>query len=114
MIVSAATIVDGVFLSRGTQWNQGPVWWDSHNGRERYITIDLSGVFQIESFVVQADGNDVYILYYWDPNDETWKVAWNVPNYDEYGWGIQTRPNPSDNTERYYLSYRVRLVISHS
>lgn len=108
LVVSPDTIVDAVFFPRHHQWDQGPGWWDSHDGQERYITIDLEGVFRIESFIVQADDNDAYILYYWDIYENTWKVAWNVPNYDVYpdplNWGMQTRPNPSDNTERYNLS----------
>ena len=30
-------------------------------------------------------------------------MAWHVPNYDVQGTGIQTRPNPADDTERYML-----------
>lgn len=32
LTVSADTTVDGVFLLRGTQWDQGAVWWDSNDG----------------------------------------------------------------------------------
>jgi hypothetical protein len=104
LTVSANTIVDGVFLSRGIQWDQGPVWWDSHEGASRWIEIDLGGTFSIETFVVQADDNDAYILSYWDLGTANWELAWDVPNYDALGWGMQTRPNPADDTERYLLS----------
>jgi hypothetical protein len=34
-------------------------------------------------------------------------MAWDVPNYDVVpdpsNWGMQTRPNPADDTERYML-----------
>ncbi|UCF86038.1 MAG: hypothetical protein JSV50_10510, partial [Desulfobacteraceae bacterium] len=32
MIVDPATIVDGIFLPRNTQWDQGALWWDSNDG----------------------------------------------------------------------------------
>ena len=98
------TIVDGNFLTRGTVWNQGAVWWDSHDGADRHITIELGGVFSIESFVVQADDNDAYILSYWDLGSSNWQVAWDVPNYDPAGSGMQTRPVPADDAVRYILA----------
>jgi hypothetical protein len=107
LVVDKATVVDGVFLPRHTVWNQGAVWWDSNDGAERYITLDLGQTFKIESFVVQADDNDAYELYYWDIANNAWQLAWAVPNYDEFGAGMQTRPNPDDDTERYMLPSRI-------
>lgn len=104
LLASPSTIVDGAFFPQNNQWDQGPVWWDSNDGQDRYIKINLDGIYNIESFVVQADDNDAYELYYWDLNTNTWQLAWNIPNYDAYGWGMQTRPNPSDNTVRYMLT----------
>ena len=63
-IVDKHTIVDGVFLPRGKQWDQDAVWWDCHDGVNRYIKIDLGGVYEIYGFIVQADDNDAYNLYY--------------------------------------------------
>ena len=107
LVVSPNTIVDGIIFPRGTQWDQGPVWWDSTDGAARWITIDLGNTFKIESFIVQADDNDAYELYYLDLWTGTWQLAWDVPNYDVYpdasSWGMQTRPNPLDDTERYML-----------
>ncbi len=105
-IVSPQTIVDGTFLPQSTQWDQGAVWWDSQDGAANdTIEIDLGGVFKIESLVVQADDNDAYQLAYWDGG--VWQLAWAVPNYDivpdPANWGMQTRPNPADDTERYML-----------
>ena len=102
--VNPATIVDGIFLPRGTQWDQGSVWWDSNDGAARWITMDLGNTFKIESFVVQADDNDSYGLYYWNLSTSTWQMVWDVPNYDSYGWGMQTRPDPADDTQRYMLA----------
>lgn len=103
LVVLPSTIVDGVFVPRGTQWDQGPVWWDSNDGAARGITINLGNTFKIESFIVQADDNDAYELYYWDIANNAWQMAWNVPNYDASGWGMQTRPNPAVDTQRYML-----------
>jgi hypothetical protein len=108
-IVSADTVVDGLFFTRHHQWDLGPVWWDSSGvNTGQSIVIDLEGVYTIESFIVQADDNDAYKLYYWDFGSSDWVLAWDVPNYDEVpdpaNWGMQTRPNPDDDTERYVLA----------
>ena len=103
LVVNPNTIVDGIFVPRATQWDQGPVWWDSNDGAARWITIDLGNTFKIESLVVQADDNEIYELYYWDLWTSTWQSAWDVPNYDAEGWGMQTRPDPADDTQRYML-----------
>lgn len=108
LVASPNTIVDGVFFPRSTQWDQGPVWWDSTDGAARWIHIDLGNKFMIESFIVQADDNDAYELYYWDYGTSAWNLAWDVPNYDivpdPSNWGMQTRPNPADDTQRYMLA----------
>lgn len=110
LVVSADTVVDDIFFAGPpplNQWDKGPVWWDSSGDNTgQSIVIDLEGVYAIESLIVQADDNDAYILYYWDLVSEDWVVAWNVPNYDEvgWGWGMLTRPNPDDDTERYMLA----------
>jgi len=108
LVVDPATIVDGVFLPRGTQWDQGSVWWDTNDGAKRWIEIDLGNTFKIESLIVQADDNDSYGLYYWNLDTSMWQMVWDVPNYDNYpdpsSWGMQTRPNPLDDTQRYILT----------
>jgi len=107
LVVDKATIVDGIFLPRFTQWDQGAVWWDSHDGALRTITLDLGNTYKIESLVVQADDNDAYQLYYRDLWTNTWQLAWDVPNYDivpdPANWGMQTRPDVTDDTQRYML-----------
>ncbi len=105
------TIVDSVFLPKGNLWDQGTVWWDAHDGKERYIYIDLGSPFTIESFVVQADDNDGYELYYLDISTGYWKLAWDIPNYDAWGMGMLTRPNPDDDTERYVLPESITTTI---
>lgn len=101
-VVGPETIVDGVFLPRQNQWDQGPVWWDSRDWVDRSITLELGGKFRIESLVVQADDNDGYLLYYRDA-DLNWQLLWNVPNFNSYGWGMLTRPDSYDNSKRYTL-----------
>ena len=52
---------------------------------------------------MQGDNNDDYRLYYWNINSDIWELAWDIGNYSSWGWGMQTRPNPLDDTERYLL-----------
>lgn len=97
----AKTVVDGDFLNRATSWQNGTVYW---YGTSSSITIDLDGTYAITSFVVQADDNDAYLLEYWDLETETWKTAWDVSNYDKYGYGMQTRPDPTEDSVQWILS----------
>ncbi len=113
LVVDADAVVDGSFFPRGHEWDQGPVWWDSSGDNTgQSIVIDLKGVYVIESFVVQADDNDAYTLYYRDIASSDWVVAWNIPDADFTtlpdgtvinNIGMQTRPNPDDDAERYLL-----------
>jgi hypothetical protein len=93
-----ASIVDGVFLSESTEWDQGSVWWDcydNNNPYSRYIIISLGGSYCINSFIVQADNDEAYKLSYWDGSSSSWIPVWTVPNVP--GWGMRTRP-------RHYLT----------
>lgn len=101
LTVDEQTITDGVFLPRGQQWDQGAVWWDSTTAGGQCIFIDLDGVYEISSFIVQADDNDAYRLFYRDLATNSWQLAWDVPSAPDYG--MQTRPNPLDDTEEYVL-----------
>lgn len=86
MIVSEDTIVDGLFLPEQTQWNLGGVWWTEHTVSGQYITIDLGGVYNIDSFIVQADNNDAYRIEYLDEYTSEWVDAGSIG-----GWGLMTR-----------------------
>ncbi|VAX15001.1 hypothetical protein MNBD_NITROSPINAE01-1633 [hydrothermal vent metagenome] len=99
----ADTVTDGIFKPDEWQWNNGTTWWDTHNRPAAYVNIDLAGTFYLESFVVQADDNDAYLLEYWNLTSFSWATAWNVPNFGNHGWGLQTRPNDTNNSERYML-----------
>jgi hypothetical protein len=63
---------------------------------------------EVVVLIAQVDDNDDYELYYWDLSRNSWKLLWYIPNYNIYNgsdlWGMQTRPNPYDNSERYMLS----------
>lgn len=89
-VVGAETITDGVFLPENTQWDIGTVWWDEHGlaqGEEPYITLDLGGLYNIDSFIVQADNNDTYQLEYLDNGSLEWVDVVSLS-----GWGMMTRP----------------------
>jgi hypothetical protein len=91
------TLVDGIFFPRSMQWDLGPVWWDETYGKAT-IEIDLGGLYSINSMIIQADDNDGYRVSYWDSG---WQTVWEIPALG--GWGMQTRPNAFDDTEKYLL-----------
>lgn len=87
-VVGPETIVNGVFLPETTQWDEGSVWWDtSVDPNPQYITIDLGGFFNIDSFIVQADNNDTYQLEYYDNGSLDWVTIGPLA-----GYGLMTRP----------------------
>ena len=112
LVVSAESVVDGMFLAQGQTWDEGAVWWESGaispwwgDGQPRWIELDLGGTFTIGSAIVQADVNDVYLLSYRDLSTGVWKPLWNVP---EGSWGgVDTRPNPTDRAERKWFTVPV-------
>lgn len=101
-----STLTDGTFLPRSTQWQTGTVWW---NGTAAYAEIDLGDAYVINSMIAQADDNDAYLITYHDVLTDSWKTAWDVPATG--GWGMQTRPNPGDDSERYVLSSSITADI---
>lgn len=98
----ASTLTDGLFLPKNTLFQSGTVWWNGNASPGNTILIDLEGTFVVTALSVQADDNDAYILEYLDPSN-TWVKAWDVPNFDFEPFGMQTRPNPLDDTEVYVL-----------
>lgn len=78
-----SSIVDGVYLPEGNDWNRNTVFWTPYNvigviPGEQYITIDLLEPYTITGFSVQADDNDRYLLSYWDSS--SWVPIWTVPS----------------------------------
>lgn len=100
-VVPGSTVVDGKFLPRSNQWDQGAVWWDDRLSPNNYINIDLGSTYIISSFIVQADDNDSYNLEYWNQLTNSWVLAWDIP--ETGGWGLQTRPDVNNNTVQYTL-----------
>jgi hypothetical protein len=104
------TIVDGIFLPRGQEWDIGTVYWNYNYGNtpetRQNIQIDLGNTYIIDSFIVQTDNNDTYKLYYKNLDTNNWDLAWDIPAPG--GWGLQIRPNVSSDTQRYYLSFAIR------
>jgi hypothetical protein len=96
-----STLTDGVFRPRGTQWQSGTVWW---NGTTTTFEIELGRVWNIVGAIVQADDNDAYRLLYRDMDTGLFEVLWDVPNYDGFGNGMQTRPNPANNAEIHFFT----------
>lgn len=86
------SIVDGVFLEEGTQWDQGTLWWDTHypmGGLHPWpvVFIDLGQDYWIDSFIVQADDNDAYAIAYFNESELDWINITAIG-----GWGMRTRP----------------------
>lgn len=61
-VAPLSSLVDGVYLDEGTQWQTGTVWWDErHPGSaDNIVEIDLEGLYLISFLSIQADNNDSY------------------------------------------------------
>ncbi len=93
--VALSTVTDGVFRPRETEFTNGTVFWF---GPTVTLQIDLGGAFDLVGAIAQTDDNDAYLIQYRDLADGSWRTLWDVPNFDEAGFGMQTRPNPEDDT----------------
>ncbi|HEY2710495.1 MAG TPA: PEPxxWA-CTERM sorting domain-containing protein [Caulobacteraceae bacterium] len=93
-------VYDGSFVEPETQplnqWNAKSFWWDQDvNGDDNNIvslTLNLKQTFTFNSFTIQADNNDAYLLQYLDGATQTWLTAWSIPSVG--GWGLETRTSP--------------------
>ncbi|MEA1903725.1 MAG: hypothetical protein U9N56_09390 [Actinomycetota bacterium] len=99
--VAAETISDGRFFPRDQQWDEGPIWWDSSDGVDRWIEITLGGTYLIDSVAVQTDNNDAYLLSYRDHDTGEWETMWSIPM--GCCFGMQTHPNPDEAGARMAL-----------
>lgn len=106
-VVDPSTLVDGLMLPQSTYWQQGGVWWHEPVDSGQNIVLDLRGEFLISRLIVQADDNDSYELFYRKGRNAGWNLLWSIPNYDYYlqqnFLGMQTRPDPFDNSAQYSL-----------
>jgi hypothetical protein len=83
-LAQLATVTDGVFLPEQTQWNTGSVFWiGGAPDTTDYIDVALSGLATIDSFTVQADDNDSYLIQYLDGSN--WVDAATIPSVPSYG-----------------------------
>lgn len=85
-----SSLVDGLFVPAGTQWQTGTVWWDErHAGSvNNIIEIDLEGLFPISFVSIQADNNDAYAISYRDALD-VWQFLGTAGPFG--GPGMQIR-----------------------
>jgi len=82
-----SSLVDGLYLPAGTQWQDGTVWWDErHSGSA--VEIDLGGVYPISFVSIQADNNDNYAISYRDEFD-VWQFLGTAGPFG--GAGMQVR-----------------------
>jgi hypothetical protein len=79
-----STVTDGVFLTVGTQWNTGSVFWSGDYGVDT-ITVTLSQKSAVSSFALQADNDNNYRIEYLD-SANVWQTAAIIsPNRS---WGL--------------------------
>jgi len=79
---------DGIFFPKSHEWDVNTIWW---SGLDAQILIDLEQVYWIDSFIVQADDNDLYQISVHKPGNpyNVWSHVYEVPK--AYGGGMQTR-----------------------
>ena len=101
-LAAGSTLVDEILKAPASVWNDDTVWWDAMapGSGSNSVEIALGGLHLLTGFTVQADDNDSYLIEYLDSSN-TWIPAWNIPAVG--GFGTQTRPNPLDPTDIFYL-----------
>jgi hypothetical protein len=85
-LASATSIADNAFEPENQIWNQNSLWWDEDsavNSTKPSIEILLTSAITFDSFAVQADDNDTYLLEYWDGS--SWLSAWEIGALWDYG-----------------------------
>jgi len=58
-----SSVVDGVLVADGQQWNLGTVFWI---GDANSVTLTLAGAASVSSIWLQGDNNDAYAISYED------------------------------------------------
>jgi len=97
-------LTDGTFLPEDTAYwstlaSQNAFEW---SGAETIIQINLGGDYSIDALTIQADGNDEYLMQYYNLSTDSWDTLYNVPIFPN-GTPIVTRPDPNDSTAEYVL-----------
>jgi hypothetical protein len=89
-VAALSSLVDGVFVTPGTEWQTGTIWWDEANATSanNQVEIDLGGIYLISLLTLQADNNDAYLINFRDEHG-----VWHGYGYfDVFGGpGMQTR-----------------------
>ncbi|MDX2151985.1 MAG: PEP-CTERM sorting domain-containing protein [Bryobacteraceae bacterium] len=101
-LADPSTLVDGVFLPAGTDWQSGTVWWDQGSPQSLFnnFEVNLQGLFTLTGVVIQADNNDRYQVDVWMGG--SWVPVWTAPIVP--GSGMNTRPDPNDNSALFAIS----------
>jgi hypothetical protein len=101
-----STLTDGFIYPPPTVWQQA-VWWDATNpgSAANSVEIDLGGFHQLRGFSVQADDNDTYRIEVLNEAD-VWVTVWDIPFVG--GWGLQSRPDPSNPAAAFFLGDIIR------
>ncbi|MEN0020464.1 MAG: hypothetical protein AAF747_06240 [Planctomycetota bacterium] len=97
---SLSTLTDGLFLGRSTTFSAGVTWTDAAT----IIEIDLGSAQTLVGGIVEADDNDAYELLGRNLTTGAFETIWDIPNFDNFGSGFQTRPNPEDVSEVFFFA----------
>lgn len=95
-----STLTDGVFLTAGTQWDNGTIWWDRgftpsptepyNQTYGNFLWIDLGAVYNITGVKIQGDNNDEYNLWWKVDAADAWQEDWTYAPVSG-GAGMRTR-----------------------
>jgi len=95
-LAAPSTVVDGVFVADGAQWDLGTVYWQgAGTDTADAITIKLAGAASVTDLLLQGDNNDIYSVSYEDLGG-TWHALATfsphgtvaAPGTPTVGWGM--------------------------
>lgn len=78
-----SSVVDGVYLPIGTQWNSGTTFWSGAYGADS-ITVTLAGAATVSNLTLQADNNDDYLVRYLDTSN-VWQNLVTISPHRSWG-----------------------------
>jgi hypothetical protein len=89
-LAAPSSLVDGVLVADGQQWNLGSVYWQGGAPDSvDTITIALSGPATVSSLFLQGDNNDLYTVSYEDTIGNWTTLATVQPNSGgAVSWGM--------------------------
>lgn len=98
-ITNGTILPDATSYGSSAATSQAIEW----NGDGYVFQITLSGLFNINSLIVDADDNDTYLLQYYNAGAGQWEALYTAAIVSQ-GYGFRTRPNTSDQSQAYTLS----------